>query len=114
MKTIAIGTILKRRLDGFSGVFLWHWGVCTGDRKVTHFNGYAKKERSAIIRLDTMRTFAAGHSVLIHRRPDSLREGIEIARKAGEIRSLATNGYNGKYHLVINNCQDFCRHCCDA
>ena len=111
MEHFTPGTIVRRRLDGMIGFVAWHWGVYVGYDQVVHFNGRAKKERSAIIRIDSVHAFGEGHTVLVHRRPDDLRHGIAIARKAREVHALTENGFNGSYQFLIRNCQDFCRHC---
>lgn len=114
MDIFPIGSIVKRRLDGFFGCFTWHWGVYVGDGQVVHFNGLTKKERSAIIRVDCVGEFAAERRVFLHRRPDDLRHGIATAHKAREIQSSTENGYNGVYRFFVHNCQDFCRHCVEV
>jgi hypothetical protein len=114
MQAFPIGSIVRRRLDGFIGFAGWHWGVYVGNNQIVHFNGLAKKERSAFIQCDSVEAFGAGHRVVLHRRPNDLQHGIATAQKARELQSIAENGFNGTYHFLIRNCQDFCRHCIET
>jgi hypothetical protein len=107
-----IGSILRRRLDGISGLFGWHWGVCVGDGFVIHFNGERAKQRSAVIRRDTTGEFSSRRTVCVHARPKNLAHGRAIRGEACRLHDLVHgNGFNGSYDLVFRNCQDFCMQC---
>jgi len=111
MKDYPIGSILRRRLDGIFGLFLWHTGVYVGDGKVAHFNGVVKKQCSATIRIDAIVDFAGGHTVFLHYLPKDNKHGVAIVERAHKLHRRPDNGFDCAYQMITNNCQDFCSFC---
>ncbi|MEX2665201.1 lecithin retinol acyltransferase family protein [Candidatus Uabimicrobium amorphum] len=108
------GTVIKRQLQGFWGLFFNHIGIYIGNDKVIHFTGTQKKERSAVISLDALERFACGYKVYVHREPNCPRHGENIAKTAKEVLQNKANMYNNKYSFVLKNCEDFVKYCYEA
>jgi Lecithin retinol acyltransferase len=106
------GTILKRPLGGFFGLFYSHMGIYLGNGLVEHFNGETKKSWNSVLRIDTVQDFANGQLVSVHAIPKSWRHGEAICQEALRLHALgAANGWNYLYDFAGRNCEDFCIQC---
>jgi Lecithin retinol acyltransferase len=106
------GTIVKRQLGGFFGLFYSHMGVYVGNGLVVHFNGEKKKSSNAILRMDTVRDFANGKPVSVHVVPKSRRHGEAVCQEALRLHALGeANEWNWLYDFAGRNCEDFCTQC---
>lgn len=106
-----LGSIIKRRLDSFWGLFYCHMGIYVGDDEVIHFCGMKKKQRGARVRRDSLKEFADGQEVLLHEAPESDSHGRAVCRAAEHLYRHRHNGFDGRYEFAWNNCEDFCVAC---
>ncbi len=105
------GSIVKRPVNGFWGLFYNHMGIYIGNDEVVHFSGESKKADDAIIRKDKLQAFAAGHEVRLHASPKNSEHANAICQEAQRLLVNRSNGYNEQYGFVARNCEDFCVHC---
>jgi hypothetical protein len=105
------GSIVKRPLSGFWGVFYCHMGVYVGDGMVIHFNGEKQKSRNARLCRDSLEKFAAGKPVMLHATPKNAAHGRATCAEALARFYEEQNGFNDCYDFAHNNCESFCVRC---
>lgn len=81
-----------------------HHGVEVDDAMVIHFTGTPGSKRDAIIRRDSLDTFANGGVVQVRRYEQRVDATESVERAESKL------GESG-YHLYSNNCEHFARWC---
>ena len=110
-KQFPVGSILRRPIGGWSGLVFCHEGILMESGEVIHFNGESKGDTQAVLRQDSLEEFASGQPIHCHQKPRDLTHAGQICGKANELLHDPENAFNGRYGIVVNNCQDFCRLC---
>jgi hypothetical protein len=105
------GSIIKRSLGGWCGLFYYHMGVYIGDGAVIHFNGEKPKSKSARVCKDTLEQFTAGKPVKLHAAPRNAVHAQAICTAALAHYQNEQNGFNDRYDFFNNNCESFCVSC---
>jgi hypothetical protein len=106
-----VGSILRRPVEGNGGQAFFHEGILMPGGKVIHFNGERKGDMGAILREDSLFDFANGALVHCHLIPKDEAHSMDICSRARDLVDNHQNNFNGNYCFLLNNCQDFCRHC---
>src|SRR4051812_42705704 len=75
------GSIVKRRLSGFAGLFFHHMGVYVGNDTVVHFGGETKFANALLLR-ESLTAFAAGKGVVLHAAPKNPAHGQAVCAEA--------------------------------
>lgn len=101
------GSILKRPLPAFWGLFFLHMGIYIGNGQVIHFNGERKKTTDATIRQEPLEVFAGGFPVKLHAAPRNAAHAAAVCAQADHFLRDSGNRWNGRYGMFLNNCEDF-------
>ncbi len=107
---LPVGAIISRRLAPPLCLYQ-HFGVYLGSGKVVHFNGTKLGDRGAVLKLDTLESFASGQLVRIERLPNSPEHAQRICQRALESAQNPNNAWNGKYSFLTRNCESFVDYC---
>ena len=108
------GTIVKRRMHagGPLAPLMWllyrHFGIYVGDGRIVHFAGEGDKAGDVRVRDVPVDEFLEGERLRVHRRPNNARHAQAIVAEA---QRWVGRACHGPYHLVLNNCEDFAKHC---
>ena len=101
------GSIVKRRLTGFAGLFFYHMGVYVGNDTVVHFGGERKFAQAILLR-ESLAAFAAGKPVVVHAPPRNPAHARAVCAEAERLYTDTQNCFNHCYDFAFKNCEDFC------
>lgn len=95
---------LFRNGDGEMGLYYTHHAIYIGDGKVIH---YADADNGIYVHVSSLQEFANGYPV---KRFTEQRSPLLFTREEAVRRAKSRLGEN-RYHLAINNCENFVRWC---
>ena len=97
----------------FRGGMLFHTGIYVGNGRVVHFGERRPGEplRTQRVAECALEEFSRGEKVRVGLQPRNPAHARAVVRRAYALLRKSDNGFDGKYNLVLRNCEDFTRHC---
>ncbi len=107
---LSAGCEVRRSFRG--GVF-FHTGIYVGKGRVVHFGerGPGEPLRAQQVAECSLEEFSRGEKVRVGLQPRNPAHARAVVRQAYALLRKSDNGFDGKYNLVLRNCEDFTRHC---
>ncbi|MBL8026860.1 MAG: lecithin retinol acyltransferase family protein [Fibrobacteres bacterium] len=108
------GSIIKRPIEGkITGKLLYHTGIYINDNRIINFNNEVLFDSHAIVRVDTIESFAKPYDITevkLLAAPRNNEHSKRVIERA-EYHLANPKGWNECYNVRSNNCEDFCKNC---
>ena len=108
---IVPGSIIQRKLKSAWIPLAKHIGIYVSDEQVIHFSGEHVFRSDFAVCAETLEEFADGRPITVRDCAIDDDHSAAVIAEAQRLLYESENGFNGSYHFVRKNCEDFAAQC---